>query len=107
NLWELGLVDGKKLTELSAELMGVPVADPKVVSEAPAEVRRIFTREFVEQSRILPMRLQGPVLQVATAEPWDMLGLGRAAHHGGYPVEPFFLAEVPLAALMEKLYEIP
>jgi hypothetical protein len=107
NLWELRLVDGKRLTELSAELLGVPVADPKVANEAPADVRRLFTQQFVEEYRVLPLRVVGAVLQVATAEPWDMLMLGRAAHHAGYPVEPHFLAEVPLAALLEKLYDIP
>ncbi len=107
NLWELRLCDGKRLTELSAELLGVPIANPKLVSEASAEVRRAFTLEFVEQHRIIPFRLAGAVLQVATAEPWDLLMLGRAAHHSGYPVEPYFLAEVPLAAMLEKLYDIP
>jgi hypothetical protein len=107
NLWELRLVDGKRLTELSSELLGVPTADPKLASEAPPEARRLFSHKFVETYRILPMRVAGAVLQVATAEPWDMLMLGRAAHHAGYPVQPFFLAEVPIAALLEKLYEIP
>ncbi len=107
NLWELRVVDGKTLTELSAQILGVAVADTKALTETPEEVRRLFTRDFVEKNRILPMRLSGPVLQVATAEPWDMLALGRAAYHGGHPVEPYFLPEVPLAALMEKLYEIP
>ena len=107
NLWELHLVEGKELTQISAELLGVPIADPKDVSSAPAEVRRLFTRDFIEQLRVLPIRIIGSVLQVATAEPWDLLTLGRAAYHCGYPVEPFFLAEVPLAALMEKIHGIP
>lgn len=107
NLWELHLVDGKELTQLSAELLNVPIADPKDVGAAPADVRRLFTRDFIEQLRVLPMRIVGSVLQVATAEPWDLMTLGRAAYQTGYPVEPFFVAEVPLAALMEKIYSIP
>jgi len=107
NLWELHLVDGKELTQLSAELLNVPIADPKDVGAVPADVRRLFTRDFIEQLRVLPMRIVGSVLQVATAEPWDLLTLGRAAYQTGYPVEPFFVAEVPLAALMEKIYSIP
>jgi len=107
NLWELRLVDGKRLTQISAEILGVPVADPKLINAAPAEVRRIFTREFVSQSHILPFCVVGSVLQVATAEPWNMMMLGRAAFHGGYPVEPYFMPEVPLSALLEKIYAIP
>lgn len=107
NLWELHLIDGKELSELSTEILNVPLADPKEVSAAPPEVRRLFTRDLIEQLRIVPIRVLGSVLQVATAEPWDLLTLGRAAYHCGYPVEPFFLAEVPLAALMEKIYGIP
>ncbi len=107
NLWELRLVDGKELTQLSAELLNIAIADPKDVSHAASEVRRLFARELIEQLRVLPIRVVGSVLQVATAEPWDLLTLGRAAYHCGYPVEPFFLAEVPLIALMEKVYGIP
>ena len=107
NLWELHLVDGKELTQLSAELLNVPIADPKDVGAVPADVRRLFTRDFIERLRILPMRIVGSVLQVATAEPWDLMNLGRAAWQCGYPVEPHFVAEVPLAALMEKIYSIP
>jgi hypothetical protein len=107
NIWELRLIDGRRLTEISAEILGVEVADAKLVSEASPQVRRLFAKEFVEQSRVLPFRLTGSVVQVATAEPWDHLTLGRAASHGGYPVEPFFLPEVPMSALLEKLYDIP
>ncbi len=107
NLWELRFVDGKTLTELSAELLRVPVADPRALAKTPLDVRRLFSRSFVEQCRILPIRLAGSVIHVATAEPWDLLALGRAAHHSGHPVEPYFLPEVPLSALLDKLYDIP
>jgi hypothetical protein len=107
NLWELHLVEGKELTQLSAEILNVPIADPKDVGGVPADVRRLFSRDFIEQLRVLPMRIVGSVLQVATAEPWDLMTLGRAAYQCGYPVEPHFVAEVPLAALMEKIYSIP
>src|SRR5262245_25307342 len=70
NLWELGVVDGKTLTEVSAQILHVLVADPKWLAETPSEVRRLFSKEWVERNRILPIRLSGPVLQVATAEPW-------------------------------------
>ncbi|MBN1962650.1 MAG: hypothetical protein JW841_17085 [Deltaproteobacteria bacterium] len=107
NLWELNFVDGKELTRISAELLNIAVADPRDIANADLEIRRLFTKEHIEQLRLLPIRVVGSVLQVATSEPWDLLTLGRAAFHCGYPVEPFFLAEVPLAALMEKIYGIP
>src|SRR5688500_18132086 len=49
NLWELGVVDGKTLTEVSAQILGVAVADPKGLVETPADVRRLFSRDFVEK----------------------------------------------------------
>lgn len=106
NLWELRLVEGSTLSLISAEILEVPAADPGLMAKVQPVVLNLLPLDFVETARILPFRISGPVLQVATSEPWDLLQLGETAYHSGYPVQPYFMAEVPLMAFMQKLYGI-
>lgn len=106
NLWELGYTSGKKLTQTSAELLGVPLADPSAVATAEEAILKLLSREFVQRSRLIPFAVEGSTLRVASCEPWDLQRLGEAARESGYPIEPYFLAEVPLMALLAKVYYI-
>ncbi|MBI5508531.1 MAG: hypothetical protein HY903_07245 [Deltaproteobacteria bacterium] len=107
NLWELGLADGRTLSRTSAEILDIREASPKALAKVPAKVRRLLALDVVERTRVLPMAVVRSVLRVATAEPWDHLALGEVARVSGYPLEPFFVAEVPLVRLMRRLYGIP
>lgn len=107
NLWELGLCDIATLTRLSAEILKLKPVPPQVVEQVPAKILRLMSRSFVEKHRLLPLRIKGRELGIATAEPWNIAALDEAARHSRLRVKPFFLAEVPLTQLMDKLYKIP
>jgi hypothetical protein len=107
NLWELGLVDGRILSQLSAELLRVPEPDPEELAGITPKTLALLPLEFVERARILPLGLRRYALRVATCEPWNHLALGEAGYHSGYPIEPSFVAEVPLMRLLAQHYGIP
>jgi hypothetical protein len=107
NLWELGLVDGRTLSRVSAELLRVPEADPADLADLSDKILRLLPRDFVERNRVFPIGIRRRILRVATCEPWNHLALGEAAFLSAYPVEPNFVAEVPLMRLLAQHYEIP
>ena len=107
NLWELGICDVATLTRQSAAILQVKPVPPQVVAEVPVKIRKLLPARFVEAHRMLPLRVKGRELGVATAEPWDIEALDAAAKVTHLKVRPFFLAEVPLVQLMDKLYRIP
>ncbi len=107
NLWELGMVEGGALSALSASLLGVREPNPDELERIPSPVLRVLPLEFVEKTRVLPLAIRRNVLEVVTAEPWDHLRLGEAAMHAGYPVQPAFVAEVPLLRLLSRYYRLP
>jgi hypothetical protein len=107
NLWELGLVDGRTLSRVSAEILRVPEADPAELAELSGDILAILPQDFVRRSRVLPLGVNRRTLRVATSEPWDHLVLGEAAFLSTYPVEPNFVAEVPLMHLLCTHYDIP
>lgn len=107
NLWEIRGADEQTLANVSAELLDLSIADMATVAKADTKVFRTLPRDLIANTRILPFHIVGSILQVATAEPWDVSALARAAFASGYPVEPFFIPEVPLVALLEKVLGIP
>jgi hypothetical protein len=107
NLWELGLVDGRALSKLSAELLGVTEAMPKMLAKIPSEVTTVLPHDVVERTRVMPIEVLRSVLKVATCEPWDHLALGEVARVAGHPLETYFVAEVPLVRLLRRHYRIP
>lgn len=107
NLWELGLVDGRTLSRLSAEILRVPEADPSELAELSKDRLRLLPSDFVERNRVVPIGVKRRTLRVATCEPWNHLALGEAAFLSAYPVEPNFVAEVPLMRLLAQHYRIP
>ncbi|MEE8407982.1 MAG: hypothetical protein V3T05_00115 [Myxococcota bacterium] len=107
NLWELGFVGGAQLTRVSAEILGLPVVNPRAFGNPPQSVLERLPIDFIERKRILPLEVAGRTLRVVTSEPWDHLALGEAARHYGFLVEPFFLPEVPLFRLLSRFYGLP
>jgi hypothetical protein len=107
NLWELGLVDGRTLSRLSAEILRVPEANPVEMTELSKDVLNLLPSDFVERNRVFPIGVRRRTLRVATCEPWNHLALGEAAFLSAYPVEPSFVAEVPLMRLLAQHFHIP
>lgn len=107
NLWELGFAGGAELTRLSAEILGLPVVNPRAFGDPPRRVLESLPFDFIERKRVLPLEIAGRTLRLVTCEPWDHLALGEAARYCGFPVEPFFLPEVPLARLLCRFYNMP
>ncbi len=107
NLWELGLVSGRMLTRLGAELCGVPEASPRHLTQVSAKVLGLLSSDVVDRTRVLPIAIAGRVLRVGSCEPWDHLALGEVARLAGYPVQCYFVAEVPLVRLLRRHYGIP
>lgn len=105
-LWELGYADGGTLSRLSAELLSLPEADPNQLSDITSKILKTLPYSFVEKYRILPVARTRNTLRVASCEPWNHLMLGEAAFQAGYPVEPCFVAEVPLVRLLNQHYGI-
>jgi len=107
NLWELGLVDGRTLSRLSAEILRVPEADAIELAELSKDALTLLPHDFVERNRVFPIGVKRRTLRVGTCEPWNHLALGEAAFLSAYPVESSFVAEVPLMRLLAQHFNIP
>ncbi|MDF1562587.1 MAG: hypothetical protein P1V51_06070 [Deltaproteobacteria bacterium] len=107
NLWELGFVEGKVLTRVSCELLGITAVAPQVILLAKGEIFRLLPVHFIQQHQILPFFVEGRTLHVAMAEPWDLPTVERAAHHCGLAVRQHFLGEVPMARVLHRVLGLP
>lgn len=107
NLWELGLADAGRLTEVGAELVGLPPADSKAAARASKELLGLISRQLVEEHRILPLSLRDNVLRLATATPWRVDTCDAVRFHTGCEVECLYMCDVSLVRLLDRLYGIP
>ena len=107
NLWELGLVDARRLTEVGASLLGLPPADHKAAARTPKHVLDLVSKETVDQYRMIPLGTRKRILYVATATPWRLETADRVSFHAGCDTELLYICGPSLRRLQDRLYGIP
>src|SRR5437867_9787697 len=72
-LWEAvvaaGLCSNETIVALAAERLGVPIAD---VREGTANARALLPERWARRFRVLPLRAEDGVLEVASADPLNL-----------------------------------
>lgn len=106
-LWELGMVDGGSLTNVSAELLGIKPVNPNTILNAPPRVFDTVPRSLMVDEQVIPFALQGRTLCVAVSEPWDLPALEEASHRSGYAIRAYYLGEIPMERVLYQILGVP
>lgn len=79
-LVELGFLDDKSLAEVLAERTGFPSIDLKNTLLDFALLKQ-FPREVAERCRAVPVRFEKGVLEIALADPYDVVAMDEVRRH--------------------------
>jgi general secretion pathway protein E len=102
-LTRLGLLSERDLAEELADFLGLPLAGPRDFPEEPILEGR-FSRKFLKQSRIVPLRDEADALTIAMADPLDESALSAVRFAVERPVRCVVAYPSDLDAAFERLY---
>ncbi|MBV9826750.1 MAG: type II/IV secretion system protein [Alphaproteobacteria bacterium] len=103
-LTRLGLVGEREMAGLLAEFLAIPLAGPADYPATP--VSADLGGEFLEQSRILPLRDTGDGLALAMADPTDVQAIKAVRLAAGRPIVPWAAVPSDITAHLARLYGV-
>jgi hypothetical protein len=107
-LLELRAIDEETLTRHLAEIIGIPLAPPDVLTEAPNPAARAWMDSATAQRLgVLPRAKQDDVLDVLARPEHDHDALVAWAEIQALLVEPVLVCDVRFRGLLHGLYGIP
>ncbi|MBI3449771.1 MAG: hypothetical protein HY049_12750 [Acidobacteria bacterium] len=107
SLIELGYVDEETLGETLAHAFNVPYASYDVLQNVPYSVIRAIPAKLVEKYKVVPIRMDGKVLQLAMMDPKNLMALDEISFVTGYKIDPWVAPEIRIFQVLEKYYNIP
>jgi len=100
---ELGFVSEDDLLPILSEHLGIPLVSLKDAPSTPFALEPFFDAvDFLKLSRMVPIRVEGQELSVATTDPTDLSRLHALAT--GLRVKPFLAKEREITARIEALF---
>lgn len=102
-LIDLGFIDEKRFAQWMAEVTRLPVVDPLPEDEASKLDRRL-PRALAREFQVLPIRLDGELLTVATINPLDASALEILRTTTGLTIRPVIARYGELMRLVSKFY---
>jgi hypothetical protein len=109
NLVELGFIDVDRLGEYLSKVLNVPVASADRFEAAPPELLADFGSDLADLYTAFPLGANASApraIDVAIADPRDLLALEQLATQCGRPVVPHVAAELRILYYLEKHYGI-
>jgi hypothetical protein len=107
SLIELGYLDEETLGETLARSFNVPYATFDILQNVPYSVIRSIPAKLVEKYKVVPIRLDGKVLQLAMMDPKNLMALDEISFVTGYKIDPWVAPEIRIFQVLEKYYNIP
>jgi hypothetical protein len=104
NLLEMGAVTEAQLAAALTQVHGLPSLHGEIAVDPDAA--RLVTRELVERTEVVPLRLEGRRLVVLVANPAALQAFDEVAFATGKQLVPFVAAEVRVWGLMRQIYGI-
>jgi MshEN domain len=106
NLIELGYLDEEQLMYFLSEKLDIPHAMPEVLTDIPADVIDIFSREMVETYKVIPVSFKNNIVDLLMLDPTDQEIVQELSSATGYMIHPMVAPEIQLFAAMEKYYGV-
>ncbi len=107
SLIELGYVDESILGQALSASFNVPYATYEILQNVPYAVVRAIPAKLVEKYKVVPIRLDGKMLQLAMLDPKNLMALDEISFVTGYKVEVWVSPEIRIFQVLEKYYNIP
>jgi len=107
SLIELGYLDEDTLGETLSHAFNVPYASFDILQNVPYPVIRAIPAKLVEKYKVVPIRLDGKVLQLAMLDPKNLMALDEISFVTGYKIDPWVSPEIRIYQVLEKYYNIP
>jgi len=104
NLLEVGVVTEAQLAAALAQVHGLPSLHGEIAVDP--EAARLVTRELVERTEVVPLRVEGRRLVVLVANPAALQALDEVAFATGKQLVLFVAAEVRVWGLMRRIYGV-
>jgi hypothetical protein len=106
SLIELGYIDERALGTALARAFNVNYATYEILMGAPYAVIRAIPAKLVEKFKVIPIRLDGKVLQLAMLDPKNLMALDEISFVTGYKIVPWVAPEIRIFQVLEKYYNI-
>jgi hypothetical protein len=105
-LLELGYIDEDRLGETLSEMLGVPYATARKLSDIPPHVINTLPAAVAEQRLAVPFRLAGRQLHIAMVDPRSIPTLDELAFVTGCRIQPWVSPEVRIFQALERYYDL-
>ncbi len=102
-LMRLGIITDSELALALSKQTGIPYMDLKSFSPDKEAIRRI-PAHIARAHKILPLRIDGNIIEVATADPYDMNAPQIILRATGLSAKLFVAAEGDIRKLVERYY---
>jgi len=104
-LVKLGFLDEDALASVLAERTGYEAVDLKQIMFDPALLKRL-PKAVASRCRAVPLRLEGSRLDVAMADPYDIVAMDAIRRHFPRPIElvPFVSSQADIMDVLEHTY---
>ena len=102
-LIDLGFIAQRDLLQALSDQLGVPIAHIDGAPAVSPEIERLSS-QFLRQTKILPLRIEGQTLALAMADPLDFETLSAAHMATGLEIEPELASESEILDALERFY---
>jgi hypothetical protein len=102
-LIDLGLVDEKHFAEWMAQVTRLPVVDP-IPEDAVASLQRRLPRAIAREYEVVPLRMEGDELTIATINPFETAALDVLRTATGLKIRTVIARYGDLIRLLERFY---
>lgn len=106
NLVEMGYLGEHDLAHFLSVKTGIPHASPEQLMEAPPNVTKLISEDYVRKYRVMPIALNNRKLTLAMVDPTDFHAIDEISFATGYIVVPLIATELRMVTAMEKHYRI-
>lgn len=104
-LIDMGLITERILLQILGEQQGVPFVDLKDIPIADTVIKSVPAK-FVRHYKIMPISVEGNVLTIAVANPFDMWPVDDLESHLGFNVEKVLATSDDILSTIKKYYGV-
>jgi hypothetical protein len=106
NLLELGFISEDQLRKILEEKYEIPAVSRKDLLEIPREAINFMSRGFSVEHKLVPVRLNDDVLEVAMLDPLSESSVSALAEATSLKIEKLIALELDLYWAQEKYYAV-